>query len=264
MAVLMNDKRMVGWLLCSLLLLGGCSASKHPMAQMVRTQGDPGIAVDRMATHTESREAETKLPRVLIIGDSISLGYTPHVTKTLKSGAVIKHHKGNAEHTGTGLKKLDQWIGNTQWDVIHFNWGLWDLCYRHPESKVQGHRDKVNGTVTTTLVQYEKNLEALVIRLKMTNANLIWAHTTVVPENEAGRFVGDDKRYNDVAVRIMKKHKVPINDLNSLTRCFPSEYFTQPGNVHYTKRGYQKIARQVADKILTSLKGEQEDSDAKN
>ncbi len=230
------------------------------LTRWMKAQGDPGIAMDSIAAYAANRKGVTKPPRVLIIGDSISIGYTPYVTGMLKNDAVIKHHRGNAEHTGTGLKMLDPWIGDTEWDVIHFNWGLWDLCYRHPESKVQGHRDKVNGTVTMSLVQYEENLEELVIRLKKTHAVLIWAHTTVVPEKEAGRFVGDDKAYNDVATRVMKKHNVTINDLNRLTRGFSTDLFTQPGNVHYTKQGYQRIARQVADKILTSLKGKEKDS----
>ena len=198
------------------------------------------------------------LPEVLIIGDSISNGYTPHVAQLLKEKAIVKHHRGNAQHTGTGMKKLDQWIGKTEWDVIHFNWGLWDLCYRHPESKVQGKRDKVNGTITTTLEQYEKNLDKLVTRLKKTDAKLIWAHTTVVPEKEAGRIVGDDKKYNDVAARIMQEYGVTINDLHSLSKAFPFEHFKKPGDVHYTMDGYKKLAEQVADKLLTTLGGEQE------
>ena len=206
----------------------------------------------------EETLAETALPKVLIIGDSISIGFTPHVVEQLDGKAVVKHHKGNAQHTGTGLKQLDQWIGNTKWDVIHFNWGLWDLCYRDPKSKVQGKRDKVNGTLTTTLEQYEKNLDKLVSRLKKTDAKLIWAHTTVVPEEEAGRIVGDDKKYNEVAAKIMKKYGITINDLNSLSREFPSDLFSKPGDVHYTQDGYQKIAKQVTAHILTILEDEQE------
>jgi lysophospholipase L1-like esterase len=213
------------------------------------------ISLNLDAVIAKDAPTEGQLPKVLIIGDSISLGYTPLVTQMLKEKAIVKHHRGNAQHTGTGLRLLDQWIGNTEWDVIHFNWGLWDLCYRHPQSRVQGRRDKVNGTVTTTLEQYEKNLDQLVARLKKTEAKLIWAHTTFVPEKEAGRFVGDDKKYNDAATRIMEKHGVTINDLHSLTKSFSSEFFTAPGNVHYTKNGSKAIAEQVAGKIMETLKG---------
>lgn len=194
-----------------------------------------------------------ELPKVLIIGDSISIGYTPHVVAALEGKAVVKHNKGNAQHTGTGLKKLDEWIGDTQWDVIHFNWGLWDLCYRHPESKEQGHRDKVRGTLTTSLEQYEQNLDELVTRLEKTKAKLIWANTTTVPEGEAGRKVGDDTKYNEAAARVMKKHGVTVNDLNALTDTFPPELFSAPGNVHYKTEGSKRLGDAVAAKIVEAL-----------
>ncbi len=205
------------------------------------------------SSFAQESSQEKDLPKVLIIGDSISIGYTPHVKQILKGKAVVIHHKGNAQHTGTGLKKLDGWLGGKEWDVIHFNWGLWDLCYRSPNSKVQGRRDKTKGKVTTTSEQYEKNLEQLVARLKKTKATLIWAHTTVVPEMEAGRIVGDDKKYNDVAAKIMKKHGVTINDLHSLTKDFSPALFVGVGDVHYKKDGYKKIGQQVASTIQKAI-----------
>ncbi len=193
------------------------------------------------------------LPKALLIGDSISLGYTPHVVAALKGKVEVKHHRGNAQHTGTGLKMLDRWIGATEWDVIHFNWGLWDLCYRHPQSKVQGRRDKERGTLTTSLELYEKNLDQLSARLKKTNAKLIWAHTSTVPKGEAGRKVGDDDKYNQAAVRVMKKHGIEINDLNALTDSFPAELFVRPGDVHFKTEGSKKLGQAVAVKIMEAL-----------
>lgn len=201
--------------------------------------------------------ADARLPTVLIIGDSISIGYTPPLTEMLKGEAVVTHHKGNAQFTGTGLQMLDQWIGKTKWEVIHFNWGLWDLCYRHPDSKVQGNRDKVKGTLTTTPELYEKNLDQLVTRLQQTGAALIWASTTLVPDGEAGRIVGDDKKYNEIAARVMRKHGIPIDDLYGLTKGFPPALFQEPGNVHYTKEGYRRIAAQVAGEIRKAIKARQ-------
>ena len=200
-----------------------------------------------------SRLGAADLPRALLIGDSISIGYTPHVVAALKSRVEVSHHKGNAQHTGTGLKMLDRWIGGKKWDVIHFNWGLWDLCYRHPDSRVQGRRDKKKGTLTTSLEQYEKNLDQLVVRLKKTGAKLIWAHTTTVPDGEAGRKLGDDDRYNDAASRVMKKHDIEINDLNALSDSFPSGLFTAPGNVHFKTEGPRRLGQAVAEKIAAAL-----------
>lgn len=201
-----------------------------------------------------AESAEAPRPKVLIIGDSISLGYTPHVVEMMKPEADVVHNRGNAQHSGTGVKKIDDWLGDTKWDVIHFNWGLWDLCYRNPESKVQGRRDKVNGTLTLTLDEYEQNLDQLVARMAKTGAKLIWASTTVVPEGEAGRKVGDDLKYNAVAARVMQKYGVTINDLNKLSRTFPPDLFTASGNVHFKTEGSQQLAAQVADSIRVALR----------
>ena len=70
-----------------------------------------------------------------------------------------------------GLSALDSWLGDTKWDLIHFNWGPHDLCYRNPEVKSVGNRDKVNGTQSVPPALYEKNLEELVQRLKKTGAS---------------------------------------------------------------------------------------------
>ena len=211
------------------------------------------------AVSARDTSTEGLLPRVLIIGDSISIGYTPYVTRLLAQEALVKHNQGNAQHTGTGLKDLDRWLGDTKWDVIHFNWGLWDLCYRSPESRVQGQRDKIRGSITTPLKHYQKNLEQLVRLLEKTGAKLIWANTTIVPEGDVCRFVGDDKKYNEVAASVMKKHGIKIDDLYRLTKGFPSDLFAGSGNVHYTQDGYRIIADQVTDIIRRALRGEQGD-----
>lgn len=200
--------------------------------------------------------AETTPPekqRVLLIGDSISAGYAPFVIKMLNSEADVTRIKGNAGSTITTLPRIEEMLGETQWDVIHFNWGLHDLCYRHPDSKVQGKRDKQNGTITTSLEDYEKNLQRLIARLKQTNARLIWASTTVVPEGEAGRFAGDELKYNAVAARVMQEHGIQINDLHQITAKFVQTEFVGAGNVHFTAGGSEKLAKQVVASIRETL-----------
>ena len=50
----------------------------------------------------QDAKQEAGLPRVLIIGDSISLGYTPQVKQLLKDKANVIHNKGNAQHNRHG------------------------------------------------------------------------------------------------------------------------------------------------------------------
>lgn len=202
-------------------------------------------------------QPDPTLPDVLILGDSISIGYTLPVRSLLQGRANVfrpmrKDGKqpDNCGDTTIGLANIDKWLGDTKWDVIHFNWGLWDLCYRHPESKEQGKRDKIKGTLSTKPEDYEKNLETLVARLKKTGAKLIWAHTTLVPEGEVGRHVGDDAKYNAIARRVMERNMIPINDLHATTKAFPADHFVGPGDVHFTSTGSAKLAEQVAAKIV--------------
>ena len=200
-----------------------------------------------------STSTEEGLPKVLILGDSISIGYFPVVKQTLQGEASVSRPNTNCGDTPRGLAGINKWLGDTKWDVIHFNWGLWDLCYRHTESKNQGNRDKVNGKLSVTPEDYEKNLNALVDRLQKTGASLIWASTTVVPEGEAGRFVGDDVKYNAIAAKVMAERGITINDLHATSAAFDPSLFTKPGDVHFKKAGSEKLAAEVVRSIRATL-----------
>ncbi len=104
------------------------------------------------------------LPNVLIIGDSISIGYTNPLKKILEGKANIFHNAGNAQHSRNGLARLDSWLGKTKWDVIHFNHGLHDLKY--VDEKGKNSKTKQNAHVQIPLDEYQKNMEAIVARLK--------------------------------------------------------------------------------------------------
>jgi hypothetical protein len=197
---------------------------------------------------------DTKLPNVLIIGDSISIGYTVHVRKLLKGKADVFRIKGNGKYASFGLKNTEAWLGKTKWDVIHFNWGLWDICYRHPKSRVQGHRDKTNGTLTATPEDYKKDMTAIVTKLKKSSAKLIWCTTTPVPDHEAGRKMGDEIKYNNIAEVIMKKNNIAINNLHAHALLALPKIQSKKGDVHFTKEGYVHLAEKVAKEIENTLK----------
>lgn len=185
-------------------------------------------------------------PKILIIGDSISIGYTPFVQKKFGDNAMVAHNPGNAQHTGTGLEMIEEWIGEENWDIIQINWGLWDLCYRHPDSKEYGNRDKINGTLTYSLEEYESNLDAIVTKIKqISNAKLIFVNTTFVPENEAGRFMKDPKKYNRVAKKVMKDQNVLINDLYKPSISIHHTYGIGDNDVHYSPEGYEQLGEIV-------------------
>ncbi len=195
-----------------------------------------------------------KQPKVLIIGDSISLGYTPFVKKTLENKAIVAHNKGNAQHSGYGLENVETWIQEDDYDIIQFNWGLWDLCYRHPDSKVQGNRDKINGGITFSLEEYGQNLEAIVKLIKeKTNAKLIFVTTSYVPKEEEGRFEKDAPEYNKVALKVMEKYGVQVNDIYKKSKAIHKKYGQGNNDVHYTKEGYEELGKVISAFLMKEL-----------
>ncbi len=188
-----------------------------------------------------------KLPRVLLIGDSISKGYTPYVVEMMKDEALVIHNKGNAGPAMRGLENIDEWLAVDQWDVIHFNWGLHDMyLWNYKEDE-------------RSPAAYEKRLDTLVQRLKKTGAKLIWATTTpACPEAEQKcKVVVDpatEKKYLEAAVRVMKKHKIQVNDLHAFMAPKWKSYSIAENNVHYSQNGSKKLAEQVAKIIKPHLK----------
>jgi acyl-CoA thioesterase-1 len=180
------------------------------------------------------------LPRVLLIGDSISIGYTPATRKLLEGKANVHRIATNGGPTIRGLESIDAWLGDGRWDVIHFNWGLHDLRKDQPDM----HQ--------VPIADYEKNLDTLVIRLKKTGAKLIWANTTPVPEGAQRRTPGDEVKYNEVAAKIMKKHDVTANDLYTFANS-QLDKIQKKADVHFTPQGSAALAGQVAAAIEKAL-----------
>ncbi|MBE3097274.1 MAG: SGNH/GDSL hydrolase family protein [Planctomycetes bacterium] len=194
-------------------------------------------------------EDAANLPRVLLIGDSISIGYTVAVRELLKGKANVHRPPTNCASTVVGLKSLEAWLGDKKWDAIHFNWGLHDLKYIDEKGALVAV-DK--GKQQVPLDEYEKNLRQLVQQLKKTGAKLIWCATTPVPEGAAGRVPGDEVRYNEAAARVMKESGVETDDLYAVAKPKLKD-IQQPRNVHFTAEGSRQLAQVVADTIQKAL-----------
>lgn len=192
------------------------------------------------------------LPNVLIIGDSISIGYMKPLEELLKGKANLVHNPGNAAHSGNGLAKIDEWLGGTKWDVIHFNHGLHDLKYVGEDGK--NISTKEGGHIQVPVEKYKENMEAIVARLKKTGAKLIFATTTPYPEKVEGplREKGDAERYNAAALEIMKRNDVAIDDLYTFALPRLTE-LQMPNNVHFTEKGSEVLAGEVAKHIEKAL-----------
>jgi lysophospholipase L1-like esterase len=185
---------------------------------------------------------------VLIVGDSISIGYTPFIQNAL-SGVSIEHNPGNGGSTLRGVQNIEKWLGDREWDVVMFNFGLHDMVHRDSLNKY----DVVNGNIAVSLEDYRKNLQTIVDKLKETTATIVFISTTTVPENSAGRKVESPAQYNKIAKEVMKKNKIEVLDLYETSlEVHPKN--SKPGNVHYTEKGYELFAQPIIAKIKSALK----------
>lgn len=194
-------------------------------------------------------EDDPALPRVLIIGDSISIGYTLDTRAMLKGVANLHRPPTNCGPTTKGLAEIDDWLGEGKWDVIHFNWGLHDLKYMNKDGKLVAVS---KGKQQVPIEQYEKNMDELVQRLQKTGAKLIWRNTTPVPKGASGRLPADVLKYNAAAAKVMANHKVQVHDLYAYAKEYEKE-IQRPKDVHYTKEGSKRLAEQVVGVIRSAL-----------
>lgn len=182
------------------------------------------------------------LPRVLIIGDSISVGYTLPVRKLLAGVANVLRIPVNAGTSGNGVYQMDAWLGKEKWDAIHFNFGLHDL------------KRMSDGQPQVPIEPYERYLRLFVKRLQATGAKLIWATTTPVPEGPVApqRKPEDVVAYNAAALRVMKANGVAIDDLYAFALPRLKE-IQRPANVHFMETGSEALAAQVVAAIRKAL-----------
>jgi lysophospholipase L1-like esterase len=177
---------------------------------------------------------DPKLPRVLLIGDSVSRGYTLAVRKALAGKANVHRAPENCGPTANGLKKLDIWLDGGKWDVIHFNFGIHDRA--------------------TPSADYEQRLETIVSKLKATGAKVIWASTTPIPPDtkDGPKATAAIVEKNEIAARVMKKNGVAIDDLFAFIT--PKVAKVQnPKDVHFNSEGYDLLGGKVAESIRAEL-----------
>jgi len=195
----------------------------------------PGYYKDKDAgreTAWDYLKDDPSLPRLLIIGDSISRGYTLAVRHALTGKVNVHRAPANCGPTASGLRNLDTWLGQGRWDVITWNFGIHD---RRTDPAI-----------------YHSNLETLMQRLRKTGAKLIWVRTTPAPPpgNLESKFTDQQcERVNSIADAMMKTNGIPEVDLYGLMK--PELHDLQgPSDVHFKAAGYEIMGQEIAKVVL--------------
>lgn len=203
--------------------------------------------------------SQQEIPKVLIVGDSISMGYTPVLMGMLHKQMIVVRPPNknggwiNCEGTKRGVEMIDDWLALDEFDVVHFNFGLHDLKHVHPETGRNSNNP--DHPQQSDIKQYEANLRAIVAKLKATDAKLIFATTTPYPDNPGGplRRADQPAKYNEVALEIMKENGIRVNDLHGFV--LPKmDKLLLPNNVHFRPSANVELAEQVAQELRDVLK----------
>ena len=186
---------------------------------------------------------------VLIIGDSISMGYTPAVAALLADRAEVVHNPGNGGDSDNVAAHLQAWLKEVPGEVVHFNCGLHDVkCHPDPPR------------LQVPLERYRQNLSAIVQRLGRTGAALVWASSTPVVEDRHARrgcgfdrFNRDVEAYNAAAEGVVTGAGIHVNDLHAAVVAAGAETLIGADGVHMTEEGSQMLARAVAECVRRFL-----------
>ena len=252
--------QLVALVITFLMSHGGGILLAAPAPAPTQATRDAETPAQRAARQSWAFTPDPALPNVLILGDSISVGYTRDVRARLAGRANVfrpmtadGNAPENCQGTTLGLQKIDTWLAGRKWDVIHFNWGLHDLKH----VKVAGSSENSNEAtdpVQASLAVYQDNLRKIVAQLKATGARLVFATTTPVAPNTTGplRSPAAPPAYNTAAVEVMQANAIRVNDLFSLGASLT--HTQMPRNVHYTAAGLNVLGEAVAQVIDEELK----------
>ena len=189
------------------------------------------------------------MKNVLLIGDSIRIGYDKSTKKTLTDFANVVFPSDNCRFASYVLRYLHEFKSlsdNGKFDVIHWNAGLWDcarICGDEPHTPIE---------------IYVHYIDRICKRIKTVypEAKVIFAtSTSVITERMSPNFIrynNEIEQYNAAAVEIVKKYGFEVNDLYSVSTSLPETAHSDAVH-YYTPVGTEAFTNQVVSHIAKAL-----------
>lgn len=181
----------------------------------------------------EELPAATGAPTVLIIGDSISIGYTPTIEAALEPAYDVVHNPCNAMTSAWTAQNIDTWLASRDsFEAITWNNGLWDIA------------DWENVSDS----DYAANLHSIAQKIKAKTAHPLFILTTEVLVGTPNRENADVVNRNNIARDVMLEEGIPVLDLYSISQTIVDEHVSAD-DVHFTDAGSQVLGEAVLDKL---------------
>ena len=188
------------------------------------------------------------MKKIILIGDSIRMGYAKYVKEALEGSAQLYHSQDSARFSTYLFRFLPDWKRDEGWgddiDLVHWNVGLWDVL------EIDGE-GVLNDPET-----YEKNIGRIYRKIKLLfpNAKQVFAtSTSVVDEDYKGSYKRHNffiEQYNEIAKRVLSDYDIKIHDLYELTKNMPKEY--RSDMTHFDTPEATKI---IGDRIVSVICG---------
>ena len=175
---------------------------------------------------------DTSLPRVALVGDSITEGYFRFVSEKLKGIARVDVLATSYSITSKMyIETVKNFIADSQYAIVHYNYGL--------------HAYRVGDD------DYEQGCKALIGSISH-HAKVVVGTTTIVVDSdlktESAHWKDKVKTRNERLVKVAKEGNFPIDDLNVLS-CRLLGDNRAPDGVHFSEKGYMALAESVAESI---------------
>ncbi len=191
--------------------------------------------------------------KILLLGDSITLGYQKYVKELLEGKCEVVYSDDNGRFVQYSYWLLNQFYKNEgHFDIVHFNNGYWDMNIESPMT-----------TPLNSIEEYCFGLEKIVNFIKSQGSTPIFA--TTVPINEKGNSLDNTgvngtinydnswvKEYNLAAKNLMKKLNVEVNDLYEDMLKGPLFYKCED-MLHLSEEGSKVCANKIKDIVLSKL-----------
>ena len=189
------------------------------------------------------------MKEVILIGDSIRMGYQQFVQEALVGVANVSGPTQNGGTSTNVLTNVVDWVISHQADILHINCGLHDI-----------KRPFDTGELNVPIEEYQANLESIFDRvLSETETRVIWAKTTPVNEKwhherkGFDRIEADVDAYNLASVEIAERKGIPVNDLHKVIMDAGRDEQLVPDGVHFSEDGSRLLGEAVATFIPQML-----------
>lgn len=185
---------------------------------------------------------------VLLIGDSIRMGYCNTVKKELADVANVFYPEENCRNSQYIVTKLKAWAATfpEQFDLIQFNCGHWDVAHWNGDEESLTSPEEYGRMVRLIIRQLRKFYPA---------ARIVFATTSAMnPNGVVGvnpRTNREIVRYNEIAVSAAQEMGVEINDIFAIAAEYGEEMFRD--YAHLTPEGFAQLGRAVAEFLRARL-----------